>query len=1074
LKTKFRLFSWIRPFLPALKDELNRLTKGRPGNALVIVPHQRPRRYLFDLYKESGRSGPLPMLYTVTDVMHLLHATFAGQLLKEANPLDRVWLLHECVRQLGKDDESLGTHFAKMDIATFLPWGMRLADLIEEMLIHGVKVQDIGGMEYEVAPYAAALLGSLGRIAKSYMAAMGERGWWTHGMDYAAACGEGDLPSQLKSSPGSPVVIAGFYQLSRTEDHVLRRLWEEGAIVCLNTETDVPKDAAPHMACAAHVRWMRRWGVGADMVKRIPEGGDTSHEKPDIRFFQGSDVHTQLDGVRNALKEGIDSTVIVLNDDGMLVPLLHHLPKCEVNISMGYPLGRSLLCQFIENLLRLYETAQEGDWLHWRMLLRCLRHPFLKMLTVQNEQGVTTRLGTALWDMERKIKSGERFDSRDGEEGAEDESGKSGERSDSREEEGGAEDESGKSGERFVSLELLVDEVVKEKKMDETAAGPLREAMETIFLRLAKVRTIKGLSEWLLGICDLLLERGDDVWGSDPEPAEGETGDFRLERSGGVWWGYLLDSEALYRLRTQIIPMLAGSGIANDVFEVRNALFELLRELIAKERVPFEADPLTGLQVMGLLETRMLHFDRVLVVEATDGRLPGATPTDPLLPQSLRQVLGLPDVREREGMTAHALFRLCMGAKDVRFFWEEGGSGTSQIMDGRDVKSRFVERCIWEAEREQGKLLEAGDSRLEVAQCKARPYNRPEIPSLRCTGALRDKLDEILNYRFSPSFLNDYLRCPLAFARRRLDGLKSPDEVNEGDDPIAVGTCVHSVLEDLFNDFVGRSVCPANDISRKDFDDVIDRVISRSEGLHKKLPPASCFMLEAAARYRIWRYLQSKSQKKTVTLLGLECGVDAYVPVFGKDYRLHGKLDRIEKRNEDQIEGGLLYILDYKTGTISPPSKNIWGAEGVLFPMIETLGKNSTQKDYAPVLQAMRDNLHSLQLPCYVVMLARKHSFWGKDKNQQESYREMKKLKYTANDIGGACFVNLKEDGDEESLFPSADAVPEADVREDMVKMCEKLVATVIGSLTTLEVFEGVRGDSERNCTYCEYACMCY
>ncbi|MDR1856666.1 MAG: PD-(D/E)XK nuclease family protein [Desulfovibrio sp.] len=1010
MRTKFRLFSWTRPFLPALKDELKDLTNGRPGNALVIVPHQRPRRYLYDLYKESGRSGTLPMLYTVTDVMHLLHATFAGQLLKEANPLDRVWLLHECVRKLGKDDESLGKHFADMDIASFLPWGMRLAGLLEEMLIHGVKVQDIAGMEYDVGPHAAALLGSLGRIAKAYLADMNERGWWTHGMDYAAACGEGELPSLLKSSPGSPVVIAGFYQLSKTEDHVLRRLWEEGAIVCLHTEIEVPKDSAPHMACAAHVRWMRRWGVGADMVERIPKGGDTSHEKPEIRFFQGSDVHTQLDGVRNALKEGIDSTVIVLNDDGMLVPLLHHLPKCEVNISMGYPLGRSLLCQFIENLLRLYETAQEGDWLHWRSLLRCLRHPFLKMLTVQNEQGVTTRLGTALREMERKVKSGE----------------------------------------RFVSLELLVDDVVKEKKMDETAAGPFREVMETIFLRLAKVRNIREMSEWLLGICDLLSERGDEVWGSDPEASQEGTVDLGLERSGDAWWGYLLDSEALYRLRTQIVPVLAGSGIANEAFEVRNALFELLRELIAKERVPFEADPLTGLQVMGLLETRMLHFDRVLVVEATDGRLPGAAPTDPLLPQSLRQVLGLPDVREREGMTAHALFRLCTGAKDVRFFWEEGGSGTSQIMDGRNVKSRFVERCIWEAEREQKKLLEAGDSRLEVAQCMARPYNRPEVPSLKCTGALREKLDEVLSLHLSPSALDDYLRCPLAFARRRLDGLSSPDEVNEGDDPAAVGTCVHSVLEQLFSRFAGKKVCPARDISRKYFDEVIDREISQSEELHKKLPPASCFMLEAAARYRIWRYLQS--QKNTVTLLELERWFDVDVPVFGRNYLLRGKLDRIEKREEDLFEGGLLYILDYKTGTVHPPSKELWSVDGVLFPMIETLGKDSTPEDYEPVLQAMRDNLHSLQLPCYVLMLAGK---------------------YPARDIGGACFVSLKEDGKEVPLFPFAEVL-EAEAREAVVKNCEKLVATVIGSLASLEVFNGVRGDGERNCKYCDYACMCF
>lgn len=83
----------------------------------------------------------------------------------------------------------------------------------------------------------------------------------------------------------------------------------------------------------------------------------------------------------------------------------------------------------------------------------------------------------------------------------------------------------------------------------------------------------------------------------------------------------------------------------------------MLLELVRAERVPFEADPLTGLQVLGMLETRLLRFSRVFLVDVTDDRLPGAPIRSPLLPDSLRALLGLPDTRNREQLAAYTFHR---------------------------------------------------------------------------------------------------------------------------------------------------------------------------------------------------------------------------------------------------------------------------------------------------------------------------------------------------------------------------------------------------------------------------------
>lgn len=123
----------------------------------------------------------------------------------------------------------------------------------------------------------------------------------------------------------------------------------------------------------------------------------------------------------------------------------------------------------------------------------------------------------------------------------------------------------------------------------------------------------------------------------------------------------LANGKAMYRLARHAAPVLRQNCLAQTPFG-KHVLYGIVRQVLQQERVPFEAEPLAGLQVLGMLETRMLHFDRVLIVDATDDKLPGNPAQDPLLPDSLRQVLGLPDARRRERATAHTLYRLCAGA----------------------------------------------------------------------------------------------------------------------------------------------------------------------------------------------------------------------------------------------------------------------------------------------------------------------------------------------------------------------------------------------------------------------------
>lgn len=165
----------------------------------------------------------------------------------------------------------------------------------------------------------------------------------------------------------------------------------------------------------------------------------------------------------------------------------------------------------------------------------------------------------------------------------------------------------------------------------------LRDTVDT----WARVHTLGGLADALSGLCDTLLVYGS---GNDEDGAGNGKAD--------IWSRFPIDAECLFRLMQRVIPALKDNGMADTPLPWP-LMQAMLLELVRAERVPFEADPLTGLQVLGMLETRLLRFSRVFLVDVTDDRLPGAPIRSPLLPDSLRALLG--PARHPQPRTARGL-----------------------------------------------------------------------------------------------------------------------------------------------------------------------------------------------------------------------------------------------------------------------------------------------------------------------------------------------------------------------------------------------------------------------------------
>ncbi len=946
MSQSFTLFPWDRPFLEHLQEYMCQECGNDLGRSVLIVPHNRPRRYVTDLLCHNPsfpRPAMLPRMLTIGEMTGLFRAHVAqnGQALgRKAALLDCVHVAYRAVQEVSASQEGevdfITQQFAQKDLAHFLPWGLRLVALFEEYMNQLLPVRDILYTEGEVSPLASALLSALGRIHKAYVQLLQQEGWTTTALDaYIAAealqQNMTDLPPLLAPNPqeNRHVFVAGFSTITQCEHVMLKALWQKGAHICLHSDPALAQEAnkgeSVHFSCADHVQWLRQWKAHCSLY--MPPSG----RSPQVHFMAGYDVHSQLLHMQDILEpvaaqqqddaqpvKGL-STAVVLSSASLLMPTLHHLPDMPFNVSMGYPLEQSSLFALLESLLRLQEGArgeaepQEGASsrrYYWRDVLHALRHPFVQMLSI-SEQSLYSLWGK----MEKALRRGN----------------------------------------AFVSEQDLLTLLAVQEDVSPEVRAFVQRLLSCLLGNFATVHSTHGLGEAMGHMCHMLLMHGQHIWKSHP-----------------------LDAESLYRLTQHVIPTLKGARMAHEPLPL-STLFALCRQLIRSERVPFEAAPLQGLQVLGMLETRLLHFEKIVVLDATDDALPGFAAQDPLLPDALRELVGLPALQERERVVAHTLYRLLSSAKEVHFCWQEGMQ-RSELFDAKKIRSRFVDAYLWKEEQERGYILENGTHPLQVAPCPVTPMAAPHAQDeanapvgLPSCEALRQKVATLLEEGISPTKLDGYLRCPLRFAWENLYALRPLDEVNEGDDPAAVGDLLHRVLHEAYAPWEGK-VLPPEAITFESLQQIFEQLFALDDAV-QALPPQSRMLLRLAAPVRFKRFLEAQAEQAAATeIVTLEKKLTAPIQGrFGQVFHVKGVLDRVDRRSLPYAEGGRegLVVLDYKSGHLPSISMKAW-ADMDLWTAMDVW--KPTAQNSQQLLTQVADAFSSVQLPCYIHICQHKYN----------------------------------------------------------------------------------------------------
>jgi len=680
------------------------------------------------------------------------------------------------------------------------------------------------------------------------------------------------------------------------------------------------------------------------------------------------------------------STAIVLPDPGALVPVMHHLPAVETNISMGYPLMRSALAQLVETILALHENAApqpSGPGRYaWRDLVSLVRHPLLRMLRASESSDENRAnempLKSAYVAWERHIRAG------------------------------GAHQSPREWLFAYDSEEITAPE--------EDIRALHAEVLAACFDNFQGIRTLRQAGQALDALCELLRRRGGDTWRRN-----------------------LIDAECLLRLWQSVVPELTGSILANEAYD-QGLIFLILRHLLSSERVSFEPEPLAGMQVLGMLETRLLSFERLFILDATEDKLPGANAPDPLLPEPLRQALGLSGRRERDNVAAHNFFRLLMGAREVTVLYQAGVRPGA--LEGKSERSRYVEQMLWELEQRQGALvkaqpLSAAEAPLRAVSFPVSPI-LPRRPDVVMTPALRARLAKRLADKgVTPSGLEVWLTCPKKAFYSQVLGLRPMQEVAEDGDRARFGELVHRVLKEFLAPHLGKPI-HGGMLDAQTLAALFEHGLEE-EALSLQMPYDTRVALLAAGRERLSRFLANLPATMvaalelpvltTLALTGME-GADMSVTV-------QGRIDRIDIR-----EGGHL-VLDYKTGGVKSAGAETWLDEA-LFARLGGCAPGSPEA--AELFLELAETGLDVQMPLYLHLLA-----------QNDAFRPT-----------NAAWIELKSDGGERPLFP--DTIDSAGRAEVVHRRTPALVRFVLEHMLAATVLPARGG---KHCQWCDFSGPC-
>lgn len=864
-------------FIPVLAD--NFLLK-EAGNALskkaVIFSGKRPvlhlNKYLAD--KLGGTFFP-PGFFTVDEFVTYIYEK-QNKDYRKVNPLDAVYILFEQIkasRVLDFPDKILE------DFSSFYPWGQKIFNFINKVDTENIapeklqNVQALADIGYEDVPERInKLFQNIVTIRTKLHDYLRKHHLTTRGLIYLDVV---DMINTISLDEFEEILFAGLFALTGCEKLIIKNLWQRG-------KTRVIWQGHPDT-----------WSILKQLQEEVflcevAEIGPSAHAVQDIFFYSAFDMHSQVMHSNKILQNFGDynNTAVVLPNSETLYPFLSlaiDRIDTEYNITLGYPLTRTALFSLVNAVISNQALSEKGKY-HTKEYINLLLHPFIKNISFQNKY--SSNLTRFLIYNIKKAFTGEIRDKDF--------------------------NPLKIANQTFIRLEdilkedRLFTETVKQlQNSDEKDVSEdilkilLSELHEKLFMVYEQTNTLKSLAEAFTDMLSYILE-------------------FSPVRS------FVLSGE-VYNRFFQLLDELQNLLTIGDMVFEKNMLMQFFISFLSDAVLSFSTRPLQGIQIMGMLETRNLSFDKLIFFDVNEGVLPQGKNIDPLIPLGILSALGLPDYEKTEEIYSYYFIRIVASAKESHFVFQESE-------DKR--RSRYIEKLIWNFEKQKlpvhiEKIIYPVDMHFQTRELKI---------------TKSDKVIKKLNDLFySASMMDQYLSCPLIFYFQNIARVEPNPEVAGEIEAGDRGILVHNILYQTLSGFIGQSF-PEN---MAQVLPVFQKALEKE--FQFKKDSGEYQLVKKIINLKLERYFSdqiSKQEKRVIH--GLEKKYSARMAINGHQLNFKGRFDRIDYYPEKEE----YLIIDYKTGS----------EIGIKYCF-----KNSGSQ-FTTVEELVDSGLNTLQMPVYLLL----------------------------------------------------------------------------------------------------------
>ena len=572
-------------------------------------------------------------------------------------------------------------------------------------------------------------------------------------------------------------------------------------------------------------------------------------------------------------------TAIVLADETLLVPVLYALDESvtDLNVTMGLSLRSSLLFTLVDTLFEMQRTVHEfrtkdGRDLripkfHHRHVVKVLNHPFVKQYE---------RIRGVQWP--------------------------------------GGVSESGAALPPEPLFQWMAREIVQHQRVYMTEAD-LRELgqddplVRVLFARWPDDNPMKAIQTFYD-----LIELLRDVYRASQDAIEIEYLYlfYTLLRQLEATLGQRAESvESGATGEEQSLPPMLQT-LRPPPVTVRS-FRQFLYELIRQTSIPFTSEGKSQLQVMGMLETRALDFERVIVLSVNEGVLPQSRKVNSLIPFDIASDLNLPTYREQEAVMAYHFYRLLQRAKEIVLLHT---TSTDAYGNSKGEPSRFIRQIEHELVPQSKGLIRLSYPTVRFGRPGTDKLADLAELSIPKTPDIHAKLVTLLTTRgLYPSYLNQFVSCSMRFYFSRVVNISEEEDIEEKMGAAEFGSWLHKVMERLDLEYRLKGL-PIDE-------PIIKALLEEEFGKSMKgrvIESGMNLLLYDLAQKLMLDFQRQQNALTGLTVIGTEQTLETTLDVLLDDQRtirvrIAGKIDRIEKFG-DQIR-----VVDYKTGKVDLSDK---------------------------------------------------------------------------------------------------------------------------------------------------------